>query len=431
MADKSVGDLNPVSSVAVTDNFVIERGGTAYRVTGQVMTAWLTDLADGHGGIQSIAKTGTSGLVDTYTITFADATTTDFTVTNGKGITSITETTSGTAGNGRTHNLKINYNDETQTTVTIQDGLKGNTGAASYLHIKYASKQPTADTDMKDTPDKWIGLYSGTSSSAPASYSSYTWYKFKGEQGDPGENMMADEVTCKYASGESGTIPPEIGWDDSIPDASPGSYIWTRVRVKFSAGAMLPPTTWYSVAYQGVNGTGAVSTVNDKGPDVNNNVQIDATDVPYGSGSNVGSALGSLNSAVSSLSGSKQDKIAISGATTSAPKMLKNTGDGVVAGAVKGTDYGALSFTLSVPVGGWDSTALSKTMTFSSGDENYGKFLASGYAYQIAPAYASLDAYTESQIFVDNVTVDNQITLHCKSVPSAAVTLNVVRMVSA
>lgn len=36
-------------------------------------------------GIASIAKTATSGLVDTYTITFTDGTTTTFTVTNGSG----------------------------------------------------------------------------------------------------------------------------------------------------------------------------------------------------------------------------------------------------------------------------------------------------------------------------------------------------------
>ena len=35
-------------------------------------------------GISSITKTGTSGLVDTYTITYTDNTTTTFTVTNGE-----------------------------------------------------------------------------------------------------------------------------------------------------------------------------------------------------------------------------------------------------------------------------------------------------------------------------------------------------------
>lgn len=41
------------------------------------------DGADGVG-IDSITKTGTSGLVDTYTITYTDSTTSTFTVTNGK-----------------------------------------------------------------------------------------------------------------------------------------------------------------------------------------------------------------------------------------------------------------------------------------------------------------------------------------------------------
>lgn len=35
-------------------------------------------------GIANISKTGTSGLVDTYTITYTDGTTTTFTVTNGQ-----------------------------------------------------------------------------------------------------------------------------------------------------------------------------------------------------------------------------------------------------------------------------------------------------------------------------------------------------------
>ena len=49
----------------------------------------LLDIMDGVDGedgrgIVSVEKTGTSGLVDTYTITYTDGTTTTFTVTNGK-----------------------------------------------------------------------------------------------------------------------------------------------------------------------------------------------------------------------------------------------------------------------------------------------------------------------------------------------------------
>lgn len=75
-------------------------------------------------GITSIAKTGTVGLVDTYTITYSDATTSTFTVTNGatgatgKGITSIVKT--GTVGLVDTYT--ITYSDTTTSTFTVTNG---------------------------------------------------------------------------------------------------------------------------------------------------------------------------------------------------------------------------------------------------------------------------------------------------------------------
>ena len=92
MADKSVGELIAAKSVTPTDLFVLEQNGTAKKLTGQVLENWLVSFADGHGGIQSIAKLSTSGLADTYRITLADTTTFDFVVTNGKGITGISKT---------------------------------------------------------------------------------------------------------------------------------------------------------------------------------------------------------------------------------------------------------------------------------------------------------------------------------------------------
>ena len=84
-------------------------------------------------GITTIAKTITSGLVDTYTITFTDNTTTTYTVTNGatgqtgatgNGIASITKT--GTSGLVDTYT--ITFTDGTTTTYTVTNGAKGDTG---------------------------------------------------------------------------------------------------------------------------------------------------------------------------------------------------------------------------------------------------------------------------------------------------------------
>lgn len=92
MADKSIDQLNAAEKIYATDLFVLQQSGSAKKLTGQVLLNWLTAAADGHGGISSVDKVGTSGLVDTYRITLADKTTYDFAVTNGRGIKSWAKT---------------------------------------------------------------------------------------------------------------------------------------------------------------------------------------------------------------------------------------------------------------------------------------------------------------------------------------------------
>lgn len=68
----------------------------------------------------------------------------------------------------------------------IPAGEQGATGTSYYVHIRYADAQPTQDSDIKTTPSNYIGIYSGTSATAPTTYTSYTWYKYKGETGAAG-----------------------------------------------------------------------------------------------------------------------------------------------------------------------------------------------------------------------------------------------------
>lgn len=68
--------------------------------------------------ISTITKTGTTGLVDTYTITLDDGRTQTFTVTNGKAISSVTKT--GTQGLVDTYT--ITFNDNTTETFTVTNG---------------------------------------------------------------------------------------------------------------------------------------------------------------------------------------------------------------------------------------------------------------------------------------------------------------------
>lgn len=69
-------------------------------------------------GISSISKTSTSGLVDTYTITYSDGATTTFTVSNGRGINTISKTST----SGLVDTYTIAYNDNTTTTFTVTNG---------------------------------------------------------------------------------------------------------------------------------------------------------------------------------------------------------------------------------------------------------------------------------------------------------------------
>lgn len=69
-------------------------------------------------GISSITKTSTSGLVDTYTITYSDSTTTTYTVANGNGISGISKTST----SGLVDTYTISYTNGTSTTFTVTNG---------------------------------------------------------------------------------------------------------------------------------------------------------------------------------------------------------------------------------------------------------------------------------------------------------------------
>lgn len=74
---------NGIESAVLNEDYTLTlnfTNGTSYTtpsIRGQI--------GETGNGIASISKTGTSGLVDTYTITFTDGTTTTFDVTNGSG----------------------------------------------------------------------------------------------------------------------------------------------------------------------------------------------------------------------------------------------------------------------------------------------------------------------------------------------------------
>ena len=273
MADKSIEQLNAAEKIYATDLFVLQQSGSAKKLTGQILMNWLTAAADGHGGIQSIAKLSTSGLVDTYRITLADTTTFDFVVNNGRGITGISKTST----SGLVDTYTISYNNGTTSKFTVTNGEKGDKGNNAYIWIKYASKEPTESShSMGDIPDDWIGIYSGNASTAPTDWQQYKWFQIKGEKGDTGSPATLVTKSVTYQVSDSGTIIPSGAWGSSIPVVSQGKYLWTKAELQFNSG---DPIVFYSVARMGKDGSGSVSSVSGVSPDDAGNVALSASDV--------------------------------------------------------------------------------------------------------------------------------------------------------
>lgn len=261
MADKSIFDLTLQSTFGVNDRLVVGNyaNNDAEAILGQTLISLLTTALDGHGGIQSIAKTSSSGtnpVVDTYTITYADASTSTFTITNG---------------------------------------LKGDTGAQTYVYLRWAHEctgtppVPASWASTTSDPDDWIGIGTGTSSSPPTNVNSYKWYLYKGEKGDTGTAATITTQTVRYQASTSGTVVPSGAWSSTIPSVSQGSYLWTRTELDFNDGTTV---TSYSVGRMGIDGSGAVSTINNIGVDAGTtNITLTGGDIPINSSSSANVAV--------------------------------------------------------------------------------------------------------------------------------------------
>lgn len=238
MADREIDLLPAAGQITLEDLFLLKQGGVAKKLTGQVLIAFLTALADGHGGIHTIEKTGTEGLVDTYRITLADGSTFGYTVTNGE---------------------------------------KGDKGDNAYTWIKYASQEPTADSSsMGDIPDKWMGIYAGPLAAPPEDWAAYKWFEIKGQKGDTGNPAVLQSAPVTYQVSASGSEIPTGEWSDAVPDVPQGSYLWSRIVYTFNSG---DPVTVYSVSRVGIDGLGTLRTINGIEPDENGNINLTASNV--------------------------------------------------------------------------------------------------------------------------------------------------------
>ena len=79
----------------------------------------------------------------------------------------------------------------------------------------------------------------------------------------------------------------------------------------------------------------------------------------------------------------------------------------------------AVAFTVTLSASGWRGNA----QTVSDA-----RFLTGAYTYSVAPDSGSFAAYGESVIYADNVTTVGKMQFHCGEVPTADLTVNILRM---
>lgn len=151
----------------------------------------------------------------------------------------------------------------TRTTVTFSDkstmktytvsynGKTGADGTSYYAYVRYSANADGSNmTRLPQTDSAYIGIYTGTASSAPAGYTAYTWSKLKG---DDGTGVTVSSTKTYYAKTETDAQPDETSgdWQESIPAVSEGTYLWTKTVVTYSDNTT---AVTYNVAYSGTNG---------------------------------------------------------------------------------------------------------------------------------------------------------------------------------
>ena len=280
MPNQPISSLTAATEVQPSDLFVLEQTGVAKKLLGQTLINFLTAVADGHGGIASWSYSPpvAPSLEGTLTLTLAD--------------TSVIS-------------------------VPIMNGAKGDTGDNWYIHIRYASDLPTSDADMSIYPDNYIGIYSGTASTAPTAYTAYTWFQWKGDTGATGAAATIVSQAVEYMASASGTVVPEGSWTTTVPTVAAGQFLWTRTKLTYNDGTVV---TSYSVGFMGVNGEGAVSTVNNVSPDGNGNVALDASNIACSDSQSVQAHITQNESDISDLQ--KYEVRHISGNITALPKSF-------------------------------------------------------------------------------------------------------------
>ena len=131
-----------------------------------------------------------------------------------------------------------------------EQGIPGKDGRTTYFHIKYSAiGNPTSSSQMTETPDTYIGTYVDFEPNDSDDPTKYTWYMFKGLQGEKGEQGIPGKdgdgrttyLHIKYSNDGGQTFTSNNGEDvgdyigtcTDFTKADPttvSAYTWARIK---------------------------------------------------------------------------------------------------------------------------------------------------------------------------------------------------------
>lgn len=115
--------------------------------------------------------------------------------------------------------------------------IKGDDGISTYFYVRYsenASGNPM--TTSPTSTSKYIGVCSTISNTAPTAYTSYTWSKYSGEDGD------TTYLHIKYSEDGATFVPAS---DDAAEGDTPSAWVGVLTDTNPTASTTFEDYTWY------------------------------------------------------------------------------------------------------------------------------------------------------------------------------------------
>lgn len=142
-------------------------------------------------------------------------------------------------------------------------GDPGQNGISSYTHVRYSTFSDGSNMTTNPSGMSYIGVYTGTSSTAPTTASSYTWAKFKGDtgaKGDTGDKGKdgngINSITYYYTVTSNQTVPAASAvTGTTIPTlTATNKYLWQKEVIDFTDATVSDKTTVVLLAVYGDKG---------------------------------------------------------------------------------------------------------------------------------------------------------------------------------